>query len=141
MVEQPGGLGLEPIHFSWLYGHRLWQSVEYRSRVLMDVIHQKLIMQMRAGGASGGTNIADDFALSYFFSFSHGVARQMGIFSFESAFMFDHNQVAKRTFARCPGYTTMTGGAYRCASRRSIVSAFVCPNGTENGVLPTRIKV
>ena len=55
MVEQPASLGPEPIHFSRLDGHRLWQSVEYRSRVLVDVIHQKLIMQMRAGGASGGT--------------------------------------------------------------------------------------
>ena len=141
MVEQPGCLGPEPIHFFGLDGHRLRQSVEYRPRVLMNAIHQELIMQMRAGGASGGTDVGDDFALSYSLSFSHGVARQVGIFSLEAAFMLDYNQVAERTIARCPGDSAITGGAYRSAGRCRIIGAFMGPDGIENGMPPTRIEI
>ena len=79
MVEQPGCLGPEPTHFFRLDGHRLWQSVEYRSRVLMNVIHQELIMQMRAGGASGGTDVGDDLALSYSLLFARRSATDVHI--------------------------------------------------------------
>ena len=98
-------------------------------------------MQMWTGGASGGTDVGDDFALSYSLSFSYGVARQMGIFSLEAAFMLDYNQVAERTIVRCPGDSAITGGAYRSASRCRIIGAFVGPNGIENGVPPTRIEI